>query len=79
MKYLFYQSNHWLFSGFWLKESLNIKETRLSEMEYQNYNLLKLALNCLNLPGDFEPIVGNGPDKTSLENFLYCFESFQIS
>jgi len=34
-----------LFSGFWLKESLNIKETRLS--------------------GDFEPIVENGPDKTS--------------
>jgi len=45
MTYLFYQSNHWLFSGFWLKESLNIKETRLS--------------------GDFEPIVENGPDKTS--------------
>jgi len=59
MKYLFYQSNHWSFSGFWLKESLNIKETRLS--------------------GDFEPIVGNCPDKTSLENSLYCFESIQIN
>jgi len=59
MTYLFYQSNHWLFSGFWLKESLNIKETRLS--------------------GDFEPIVENGPDKTSLENSLYCFESIQIN
>ena len=70
MEYLLcFQSNHWLFSAFWLKritERLNSTETQLSEKGFiiKHWFLIIMAF----LPWDHEPITSNGPDKKGLHN-----------